>query len=319
MTVNRPRTRSGTAKAVPDIPAYCLYGEPLQAPDERLIHVETIASRSQRHEWNIRPHRHRDLYQVLVVHHGSVTARVDSSNTRLRAPAALVVPPGAVHSFVFEAGTVGIVISFAPGLVADLVAASPGFAEFLATARSSTLLRAVVQQTDLAVLGDMLLREFARSAPGRHHALRGLLGALLANLWRLCAETTRSTNDHLGARQELVARFRKSIEEHLRLHRSVSVYASELGVSESRLRRACLTVTGQTAVAVIQTRMLVEAERLLRYTTMTIAQVAYHLGFEDPAYFSRFFTRHTGLSPRRFRTQDDAMGGAVPYTTALAG
>lgn len=53
-------------------------------------------------------------------------------------------------------------------------------------------------------------------------------------------------------------------------------------------------------------RLLVEAERQLRYTSMPIAQVAYHLGFEDPAYFSRFFSRRMRISPRGFRERAGA-------------
>ena len=54
----------------------------------------------------------------------------------------------------------------------------------------------------------------------------------------------------------------------------------------------------------LQLRLLIEAERQLRYTSMSVAQVAFHLGFDDPAYFSRFFTRRMGLTPRAFRTHD---------------
>jgi hypothetical protein len=54
------------------IPAFFLYGEPMQTPDERLVHVETIAARSSINDWNIRPHRHRDLHQVLLTHRGRV-------------------------------------------------------------------------------------------------------------------------------------------------------------------------------------------------------------------------------------------------------
>jgi AraC family transcriptional activator of pobA len=58
-------------------------------------------------------------------------------------------------------------------------------------------------------------------------------------------------------------------------------------------------------VALIHLRMIVEAERQLRYTTMPVAQVAYLLGFEDPAYFTRFFRRHSGLSPKAFRARTE--------------
>jgi AraC family transcriptional activator of pobA len=49
--------------------------------------------------------------------------------------------------------------------------------------------------------------------------------------------------------------------------------------------------------------MLIEAERQLRYTGMSITQIAYYLGFEDPAYFSRFFAKGMGASPRSFRRE----------------
>jgi AraC family transcriptional activator of pobA len=54
----------------------------------------------------------------------------------------------------------------------------------------------------------------------------------------------------------------------------------------------------------LQLRLLIEAERQLRYTSMPVAQVAFYLGFDDPAYFSRFFMRRMGLTPRAFRTRD---------------
>ncbi len=47
--------------------------------------------------------------------------------------------------------------------------------------------------------------------------------------------------------------------------------------------------------------MLLEAKRTLSYTNMTVAETAYYLGFADPAYFSRFFSKHAGQSPAAFR------------------
>ncbi len=48
-------------------------------------------------------------------------------------------------------------------------------------------------------------------------------------------------------------------------------------------------------------RALLEARRLLLYSNLSVAEVGYATGFEDPAYFSRFFARHTGRSPRDWR------------------
>jgi AraC family transcriptional activator of pobA len=51
----------------------------------------------------------------------------------------------------------------------------------------------------------------------------------------------------------------------------------------------------------VQDRKMLEARRALLYSNMTVAEIAYHLGFDEPAYFTRVFTRHAGVSPRSFR------------------
>jgi AraC family transcriptional activator of pobA len=299
---SRDRARAANHGAGAPIPAFFLYGEPLQPPDERMVHVETIATRSRQHNWNIRPHRHRDLHQVLFTQRGQVDAQVDEIVESLRAPAIVVSPPGVVHSFRFQPGTIGFVTSFAPGLVPELESEGSNIAHFLQRPAVLALDRASVKATDLATLGDMLLREFGRSAPGRHVALRGLVAAMLANVMRLTRLSQTSGPDAPAPEYELVARFRRLVELRYREKVGLVSYAAVLGISQARLRRACLRVAGQTPGELVHLRLLVEAERQLRYTSMSIAQVAYHLGFQDPAYFSRFFQNRMGQSPRRFRS-----------------
>lgn len=293
---------TGEASSRPaSVPAFHLYGESLLPPDERLIHIETIAARSRLHDWIIRPHRHRDLNQVLLIERGRVKARLDARVEVLRAPAVVLVPPGAVHSFRFRPETVGVVISFAATVADELRAASPGLTEHLERCVAIVLDRAALRQTDLSALARMLLREFGRSAPGRRLALRGTLAALLANLQRLLPDISKPDEGVSSRDRELVARFREQVEQRFRTHTALTEYAALLQTSESRLRRACLAVAGQSPVDLVHIRLLLEAERQLRYTSMSVTQVAYHLGFEDRAYFSRFFTRRMGVSPRVFR------------------
>jgi AraC family transcriptional activator of pobA len=284
------------------VPAFFLYGEPLQPPDERLVHVETIAARSRLHDWVIKPHRHRDLHQVLLTQRGRVDLRLDGETRALRSPALIVVPPGVVHSFRFQPDTAGLVVSFSPGLLHEVATASSGLREFVGDAAAVALDRGALDATDLWALGQMLLREYERSAPGRHAALRGLTGALLANLLRV-ASTASPAAAIVPRDRELVARFRQQVERQFRAHATLAAYVTALRTSATRLRRACLAVTGQSPLELIHLRLIVEAERQLRYTPMPVTQVAYYLGFDDPAYFSRFFTRRMGVSPRDFRAR----------------
>lgn len=286
------------------VPAFFLYGEAPRPPDEATVHVETISARSRLHNWTIQPHRHRDLHQILLCQSGRTEVQLDDRTAALHGPGVVIVPPGVVHSFRFEEHTVGLVTTFATGLARDVAGRSFDLRRFLDRASSSPVTRANLIATDLAELCGMLLREFERSAGGRESALRGLLGAWVANVYRV-GQHSETGSLGSGAREEgVVARFREAIEGRFRQHAGISIYCQEVGVSESQLRRACLAVTGQPPVALIHLRMLVEAERQLRYTAMSVAQIAYYLGFEDPGYFTRFFSRRTGVSPKAFRGRD---------------
>lgn len=302
LMVNRRARARTIASAL--VPAYFLYGEALQPPEERLIHIETVAARSRLHDWTIRPHRHRDLHQVIIIERGSVYAHIDGRAAHLSSPAAVILPPGTVHSFEFRPETAGLVVSFAAALVDELRAANPSLQSLLQRAACVKFDPGALRSTDLPSLGRMLLLEFGRSAVGRRLALSGLLGAMLANLQRLAPSAAPMSNPIKPRDGELVARFREQLERRFRKQAGLAEYAEHLQASEARLRRACRAVTGQPPKELIYLRMLVEAERMLRYTSMSVAQVAYYLGFEDPAYFSRFFTRRMGVPPRAFRRRD---------------
>jgi AraC family transcriptional activator of pobA len=298
------------------VPAFFLYGEAPRPPDEATVHVETIATRSRLHNWTIQPHRHRDLHQIVLVQSGRTEVRLDDHTGTLGGPGIVIVPPGVVHSFGFQEHTVGLVTTFATGLAGDVAGRSSDLRRFLGRASSAPVTRTTLAATDLAQLCRMLLREFERSADGRESALRGLLAAWVANVYRVGQHFETGSGGHGAREREIVARFREAIEGRFRQHAGIPIYCREVGVSESQLRRACVAVTGEPPVTLIHLRMLVEAERQLRYTARPVAQIAYYLGFEDPAYFTRFFSRRTGVSPKAFRDREPS-AAALQFRPSL--
>ena len=300
--MSRRTTRPSPVPSAAAIPAFFLYGEPLRAPDERTVHVETIAARSRLHDWKIRAHRHRDLQQVLILWRGTVDAQLDGAHTMLSGPALLVVPPGAVHSFKFARNTDGLVVTFAPDLAREVLRASGDLADSLDRPIAIHVTRQQLASTDARSLAATLLREFGRAALGRECSLRGLLGALLTQVARLTRGSDAPLPTPAHRARELIGRFRQLIEGRYREHLTIAAYASSLGCSEGVLRKACAAVLAQSPVEVVHARLVIEAERQLRYTGLSITQIAYFLGFEDPAYFSRFFTHRAGVAPRRFRS-----------------
>jgi AraC family transcriptional regulator, transcriptional activator of pobA len=99
-----------------------------------------------------------------------------------------------------------------------------------------------------------------------------------------------------------VQRYRTLLEKHYREHRPLAFYAGALNVTPDHLSRTCRTVAGQSALELLHDRLMLEARRLLAYTPMTVAEVAAELGYDDPAYFSKFFAKAMGQAPSAYRS-----------------
>ena len=111
-----------------------------------------------------------------------------------------------------------------------------------------------------------------------------------------------SKNDMLDALgKRYTGQFLASVEAHFLAHWSVAQYAQHLGLSTAHLNRLVRAASGRGAQAMVHERLTREACRRLLYVAAPAASLAWELGFNDPAYFSRFFKRQTGMSPQKWR------------------
>lgn len=292
------------------IPRFFLYGEPPRDAGERFVHVETIADRSRVNDWRIQPHAHRDLHQLLVILRGGGEMEAETRRQPFRAPALLIVPAGVVHGFSFAEDTEGYVVTLADTLLRDLARDERSFRSLFADANCTSLdedpehLQEFAEEFKETL--PKLRRELVWSAPASAAAATARLTTLLVSAVRALHQPAGVVSAAGNARAALVARLREKIETHLRSGLSVAQYAKLLNVTPARLRAACIEVTGKTPMRVLEERLVLEAKRNLTYTNMTIAQIAYYLGFTDPAYFSRFFSKLAGESPAAFRRRTGA-------------
>lgn len=284
-----------------DIPNYVLYGEPCGGAFPDCLHCETISARSRLHDWHIRPHRHHGLHQFLWIEKGEVVIVSDDARRVLTAHAAVMNAPISVHGFEWEPESEGYVVTIPTvnlergllgsamllgGLDRSIVVQRAGSDE--ATGRVSTLFAAIAS-------------EYRRREEGRAEAL--LCQAGLLAMWFLRSAERQAADDGAGEQPyvALVRRFLSLVEGHHREHRPVSFYAGALGITPTHLSRACRRQLGKSAQAAIHDRLALEAKRLLAYTPASVVHVAQDLGFQDPAYFTRFFTNHVGTTPTAFR------------------
>ncbi|MFN4135784.1 MAG: helix-turn-helix domain-containing protein [Novosphingobium sp.] len=272
------------------IPSYALYGEGAARAPGGFAHIETIAERSALHDWEIGVHRHDHFVQVLLVEQGHAAVLLDGVACDIEGPGRVIVPAGAVHGFRFRQGTGGFVLT----LSTDFSTRASGGADPLI----AVLARGGVE----ALSPDTARRAFwlAREMLGLQLEWQDhdpLFMALAEALIRSVAAGASSADDARSDRR--LERFRQLVEVHYRQHRDLDFYAGALGMTRRTLSRMTAARLGTSPMDVIHRRLALEAQRLLRFTNATAAQVAAELGFEDPSYFSRFYQRMTGRRPSR--------------------
>ena len=286
------------------LPLFHLYGDP---PDDQafdFIHVETIASRSSIHDWKIRAHRHRNLFQVFLVESGGGEMIFEAATLPVEAPSTILVPPTTAHGFRFRAGeTNGWVVSFT-----EDVAAALGDRSGVALSRLKSLAAVpVIPLADthavkrLSALCAELDEERFLAREGYRLAMRGLMALIAIAVVRLAASQARSGSVTLAPADATVDALRKLVEEHFRKERLLGFYAERLAMTADRLNDHVKRVTGVTAGHLIRQRVLTEAKRQLVFTSQAIHEIAYDLAFSDPSHFARFFRKQTGTTPHEFR------------------
>jgi AraC family transcriptional activator of pobA len=294
------------------LPTYLLYGENGAQARPEVLHIESIASRSRLHSWEIKPHRHETLFQLLFVSHGQVHATLDGRSTTLRAPVLVTVPPLAPHGFAFSHDVKGDVVTLLDAHLRRIVASEPALLRRLLEPRCGRLAPAHAARVREAQTA--LRREHSDPHEWRALAADAALASLLVTAARALPSGERGTGaseagDAASRRPqsraaEHVAAFRDWIEQHFREQPRMSACAAALGITPTQLNRVCQQVLGHSAQAVLHTRLLMEAQRDLLYTSMSIKQVALALGFSDAAYFTRFFEREAGVTPSAWRERE---------------
>jgi len=307
------RHRAQTAR----LPVFGLYGEDRPSAS-RLLHIESITARSSLYGWEIGSHVHPGLHQLIWLQAGALYALLDESRSNTAGPAMVVVPPGVAHAFRFAPHTSGYVLTFDAGLVAEDedVASGAALGSLFNTPGVLPLAAAHTAVAQLQGLWDALHAQ-SQAAPGASPdpVPRWLARSVIWRLAELRKHLDASMHPVAQRRHALYTRWQLLVETHYRAHWSIARYASTLGLSAERLNRLVRAEAGKTAQEVVHDRLAREACRWLTHVQAPVSQLAFELGFDDPAYFNRFFKRRMGLTPGAYRsaTQSRLGKGGVQW------
>lgn len=243
---------------------------------------------------------HRDDHYIFLFQQsGSVTFMVDFKESTVSGVALHCILPGQVHFFKSSSDTIkGYFLAIDTLLVEEQYRRI--FEEeilhllpLLITAEPAAHLERCMQSLYL------LLKE-PQEVRGRsvfEHLASAIIG-LIADFYIKSEGETYNFN----ARPTIITRsFKALLKQEYQSNKSPSLYAAKLNISLSYLNECVKSSTGMSVSYWIQYELMLEAKRMLCYSSLTIKEIAYNLGFDDPAYFSRLFTKTAGMSPYQFR------------------
>lgn len=288
------------AKSV-SIPRFYLYEDQVSDVELNFVHVEQIRERSGAHDWIIRAHAHPDHVQILMVEHGGGDIRIEGQTYDIPPASIVVIPATLVHEIHFRPGTDGIVVTAAVAYVSSVSQGDVRLMEGLNAPDVYPIAGTGVSEEAVRDTFAWLSREYNWSAPGRRVSIMALFLRVMVSIMRL--RSVRVTaNAVAGDRNyDILIRYKELMEQNFQKQKLMDFYAGRIGVSPQRLNQACKARAGKTASELLHERIIIEAKRFLLYVDMTVAEIGYELGFDDPAYFSRFFSQRVGQSPGNYR------------------
>jgi AraC family transcriptional activator of pobA len=252
------------------------------------------------------PHRH-DYHELMWLREGAGVQLVDGVPAAIAPGTVTVIARGQVHQFRAARGLGGALLRITDAALtgaegrllggahqgARVIAVPPG-----ERGRFEAVLRALHAGT--------------RRPPDPYapDLVRHLTATVLLWLerWHDASRAERPEAD--DADVALHRRFAELLEGDFAAHHDVAHYADALAVPAAALSRALVAVTGRATKELIVERVMLEAMRLLRFTGLTVGEVAFRVGYADQLYFSRAFKRYAGRAPRVYRTE---VHGSAPF------
>lgn len=245
------------------------------------------------------PHSHKH-FEIFYFQKGNAHHHIDFKSYLIKDHSAFLISLNQVHYIEAPIGShnIGYVISFGQDFLELL---ERDFQElFNADAQNPAFYLQKEDHELLWVLLKQIERELASTLPKGNQLVFSAVTILITHLYRQNISATSQIN-HPHSRT--FSQFLYYLERHICSKHTVREYADLLAVSPKTLNRMCRQLKSQTCLQIILSRLNLEAKRLLFYSQEPIKEVAFQIGFNDPAYFSNFFKKLNGQSPESFRLQ----------------
>jgi len=250
---------------------------------------------------------HTDVYNIIWIKKGSGTYTIDFNEYDFSSGMMFFLTPGQMYRIESEEIVEGVRLSFNENFYCidtfgtkascdGILFKNPYQRPYITLKRGET--------TCFNTISEQILDEFDDPGLAHEELIHTYLQQFLIYATRIKEKQTDEDKDDANSEEaEFMSKFHSLIEQHYRSKHAVADYAEMLYMAPKSLHKKIKRLTGKTVSQIIQDRVTLEAKRLLYHTNMTVKQIGYELGFDDPTYFSRFFKKQTGQSATEFQEE----------------
>lgn len=242
------------------------------------------------------PHKH-SFYHLVIVTSGKGWHEIDFKRYPIEKGRIFLMKPAQVHSWVVDKSSRGFVIEFEEDLLSSLTAYSSKIKHLLQNLPDSFV---VEKKSDVLILQnhcEFLLKEYQEKQKDYEVAITLSLFLLLIQFSRWGDLRSAAA----PSAESFAAKYLTLVEENFREKHEVEYYAKKLNMTAKALTMKISRITGKSARALIQDRLILESKRLLAYSVLSVGEIADALGYQDANYFTRFFRMKTKQTPLAFR------------------
>ena len=206
----------------------------------------------------------------------------------------------------FKADVIAISPDFMRRINIDIKNMMPLFLKFVEnpaltlTPEESRSMRGMIAQIERETRG-----------PETHFSFDIVSGLIAATIYKVgdimyhyLAEHPEGQNNSHNRAEEYFKQFTELLGEHYIRERSVGFYARQLCITPKYLTTLIKRISGQSVSEWIDNYVILEAKTLLKYSTMSIQEIAYYLNFPNQSFFGSYFKRNTGMSPSQYKAQN---------------
>lgn len=244
-----------------------------------------------------------DGFGAVIMLGGRATVSIDMHRYEIGPEMVVVLSPGSIVrmeecSDDAAAYLVAFSKSFATEIQVDLSTALPVYMRF----GRSPVLR--VTATDIAEIRQLfqLMKTMLRSDKECYR--REIIHSLFTTAFYIISELNRRetpSETRRGRSEVLFDEFLQLLQQHHTCERNVGFYAARLNITPKYLSVVVKEVSGKTAAQWIDEAVILKAKTLLRYSEMSVQEIAYRLHFSTQSFFGKYFKHHTGVSPSRYK------------------